>query len=214
MFSTLWHTLKRWLAPGSGELDAGARPAPRLADGASATRPAAQPAEALSPSPPVPYDEALLDRARTQWQFGDWASLAGITHEQIQHHPDRAKLALLAAAGLQQLGRADEAKALTRKALDWGCSPRLVRQILISGMHNSLARANAILGQEQEAMKHFEAAIDTGAPNADRLVKAARATFQLNLIGVPASFQLSWAGASRPPVAAAGNAATEQREHA
>jgi hypothetical protein len=140
----------------------------------------------------VPYDEALLDRARTQWQFGDWESLAAITQEYIQHHPDRAKLALMAAAGQQQLGRAEEAKTLTRQALDWGCSPRLVRQILISGMHNSLARANAILGHEQEAMTHFEAAIDAGTPNADRLVKAARATFQLNQVGVPVRFQIGF----------------------
>ena len=151
-----------------------------------------------NPTPPVPYDEALLDRARTQWQFGDWESLAAITQEHIQHHPDRAKLALMAAAGQQQLGRADEeAKTLTRQALDWGCSPRwmvrFLRQILISHMHHSLALANnAILGQEQEAMKHFEAAIDTGTPNADRLVKAARATFQLNQVGVPVRFQLAW----------------------
>ena len=26
----------------------------------------------------VPYDENLLERARTQWQFGDWESLARI----------------------------------------------------------------------------------------------------------------------------------------
>jgi tetratricopeptide (TPR) repeat protein len=138
------------------------------------------------------YDEALLDRARTQWQFGDWESLAAITHERVQHHPDRAKLGLLAAAGLQQLGRTDEAEKLIRQALDWGCSPRLVRQILVSGLHNTLARANAIIGQEKEAMKNFEAAIDTGTPNADRLVKAARATFQLNQIGVPMRSQVRW----------------------
>lgn len=47
---------------------------------------------------PIPYDEALLDRARTQWQFGDWESLAAITQQPLQHHPERAKLALMAAA--------------------------------------------------------------------------------------------------------------------
>ena len=62
--------------------------------------------------------------------------------------------------------------------------------MLICGMHNSLARANAILGQEQEAMKHFEAAIDTGTPNADRLVKAGRETLRLNQVGVPVRFRL------------------------
>ncbi len=44
---------------------------------------------------PVPYDENLLERARTQWQFGDWASLMKLERDTLQHHPDRAKLALL-----------------------------------------------------------------------------------------------------------------------
>lgn len=180
MLNALRQLLIRWLG---GSTPGGATPQLQHDGGSTAVR---------EGDHPVPFDEALLDRSRTQWQFGDWEALATLTQEQLQHHPERAKLALLAAAGQQQLGRAEEAKTLTRQALDWGCSPHLVRQILISGMHNSLARANAILGQEQEAMKHFEAAIDTGTPNADRLVKAARATFQLNQVGVPVRFQVGY----------------------
>jgi hypothetical protein len=48
--------------------------------------------------PPVPIDENLLERARTQWQFGDWPSLAAISRDALQHHPDLPKLALLAVA--------------------------------------------------------------------------------------------------------------------
>ncbi len=69
-----------------------------------------------NPTPPVPYDEALLDRARTQWPFGDWASLAGMTQEQIQHHPDRAKLALLAAMSRRQHAANTTARQLKRLA--------------------------------------------------------------------------------------------------
>jgi hypothetical protein len=61
-------------------------------------------------------------------------------------------------------------------------------------------------------MKHFEAAIDTGTPNADRLVKAARAAFQLNQIGVPVNPQLGWAGVLRPLLAPAGGVAADIRE--
>lgn len=131
---------------------------------------------------PKTVDEFLLDQSRTQWQFGDWESLATLSHERILGHPDRAKLALLGASGLQQLGRLDEAKVMIRQALDWGCSPQLVRQILISGVHNSLARAHAFLGEEQEANKHFAAAIDAGAPYSDRLVKVARLKHQMELV--------------------------------
>ena len=62
----------------------------------------------------VPYDENLLERSRTQWQFGDWASLVKLERDTLQHHPDRAKLALLAAAGHLQQGDNPAARQFTR----------------------------------------------------------------------------------------------------
>ena len=50
----------------------------------------------------LPCDENLLERARTQWQFGDWNSFAQLDRDTLQHHPDRAKLA----PPLMQAGRA------------------------------------------------------------------------------------------------------------
>ncbi|MBK8129399.1 MAG: hypothetical protein IPK53_10945 [bacterium] len=104
----------------------------------------------------VPYDESLLERARTQWQFGDWDSLTKIERDALQHHPDRAKLALLAAAGNLQTDNAGAAKQFIRLAQDWGCSKRLVSQILVAGVHNSLGRAALVTGQQPRAIKHFE----------------------------------------------------------
>ncbi len=116
----------------------------------------------------VPYDENLLERARTQWQFGDWESLIKIERETLQHHPDRAKLALLAAAGHMQLGDSSSARKFTQLAKDWGCSKKLISQILIAGVHNSLGRAAAVNGQDQRALQHFENAIAAGAQANDR----------------------------------------------
>jgi 2-polyprenyl-3-methyl-5-hydroxy-6-metoxy-1,4-benzoquinol methylase len=115
----------------------------------------------------VPYDENLLECARTQWQFGDWESLIKIERETLQHHPDRAKLALLAAAGHLQQGDNNTARQFTRLAQDWGCSKKMISQILIAGVHNSLGRAAAIIQQPQLAIKHFESSIATGMPSAD-----------------------------------------------
>jgi cephalosporin hydroxylase len=131
----------------------------------------------------VPYDENLLERARTQWQFGDWESLTKIERDNLQHHPDRAKLALLAAAGYLQTDNAGAAKQFIRLAQEWGCSKKLVSQILIAGVHNSLGRAAAIAGQQPRAFKHFESAIQTGTPGNDvRLLTQARAGEQLGQI--------------------------------
>lgn len=129
----------------------------------------------------VPYDENLLERARTQWQFGDWQSLANLDRDTLQHHPDRAKLVLLAAAGRLQIGQASEARQYIRLAQNWGCSKQLISQVLVSGVHNSIAMAAAIGAQEQRAALHFEKAIRVGLPGSDvKLLSQARAVHQLN----------------------------------
>lgn len=133
---------------------------------------------------PVPYDENLLERARTQWQFGDWESLARLNRETLEHHPDRAKLALLAAAGRLQQGQAQAARQFTRCAQDWGCSKKLISQILVAGVHNNLGRAAAVAGQQHRALKHFESAIANGAQGANRqLLEQARSSQQSIQLG-------------------------------
>lgn len=133
----------------------------------------------------VAYDENLLERARTQWQFGDWASLMSLDRETLQHHPDRAKLALLAAAGHMQQGDIQVARQFTRLAQDWGCSKKLVSQVLIAGVHNSLGRAASINGDAQRALQHFEDAIATVSPAGEvRLLTHARLGEQLNQLGL------------------------------
>ena len=129
----------------------------------------------------VPNDETLLEKARTQWQFGDWQSLVAIERDTLQHHPERAKLALLVSAGHMQWGDASQAMQFIRLATDWGAEKKLLARILIAGTHNSLARAAAISGGQARAVKHFEAAISTGTPGADvRLLTQARIDAQIN----------------------------------
>jgi hypothetical protein len=166
--------------------------------------------EARQPMPPmqdalehlVPFDENLLERSRTQWQFGDWASLAKLDRDTLQHHPDRAKLALLAAAGQAQQGDAEQARQYIRLAQDWGCSKKLISQVLISGVHNSLGRAAAAGGHAQKTAQHFENAIRVGMPNLDsRMLTQARAQQQLSDMGLVAPSPLFALGenAKLPP---------------
>jgi hypothetical protein len=134
----------------------------------------------------VPYDEDLLERARTQWQFGEWESLAMLERDTLQHHPDRARLALLAAAGHQQQGDTGAARQLTRLAQEWGCSKRLVSQIMISGVYNTLGRAAALVGHATRMEQHFQAAVATGAPGSDvRLLSKVRINQQLSQLRLP-----------------------------
>lgn len=115
----------------------------------------------------VPYDENLLERAKIQWRFGDWQSLVAIDHNSLKQHPERAKLALLAAAGHAQMGDTATARQLIDLAEDWGCSKRLIAQILIAGVHNCLGGAATVIGQEARAFAHFKDSVAIGTPEND-----------------------------------------------
>ncbi|WP_299160678.1 hypothetical protein [Accumulibacter sp.] len=151
----------------------------------------------------VPYDESLLERARTQWQFGDWQSLTKIENDTLQHHPDRAKLALLVAAGHMQTNDSGQARQYLRLSQDWGISRKLLSQILIAGVHNSLARAAAVAGKQARALKHFEFAIAIGTPGSDAtLLTQARSSEQLRQLGLDAPCRQVGVGASATAMAA------------
>ena len=133
----------------------------------------------------VPFDENLLERCRELWQQGDWEGLKFLDRDTLQHHPERARLALLAAAAHQQTGSIDESRTWLRLARDWGCSKQLISQIMISGVYNTLGRASAALGQMDRAQLHFEGAMRCGAPkgNVAQLTQARIAT-QLPTMGL------------------------------
>lgn len=135
----------------------------------------------------VPYDENLLERSSEQWQFGDWQSLAALQRDTLQHHPNRAKLALLAAGAQQQLGNMMTARQFTRLAQDWGCSKKMISQVLIAGVHNTLGRATAIAGRSQQTLAHFQNAVKIAVPGADsRLLAQVRVREELRQLGLPA----------------------------
>lgn len=129
------------------------------------------------------YDEGLGERACSQWQFGDWESLASLDQDILQQHSDRAKLALFAAAGHLQIGNVAEARQLFRIALDWGIGKQSIVNIVIAGVHNSLGRFAALAEQQQRMLKHFELSVAAGTPGAEiRLITQARIGEQLQQI--------------------------------
>ncbi|MCK7579953.1 MAG: tetratricopeptide repeat protein [Chromatiales bacterium] len=134
----------------------------------------------------MPCDEQLFDRVLTQWQFGDWNRLAGLDPDAFAHHPRRARLALLAAAGHQQLGRLEEARRLVRLAHEWGCDRTLIERVLISGVYNTLGRANALAGRQGRARERLETALAVGAPGQDLgLLMPVRIRHQFDDTGLP-----------------------------
>ena len=102
----------------------------------------------------------LLDRARMQWQFGEWHDLASLSEDEVRDHPECDKLALLIGAAWQQLDEPDQAAHFVKRAIAWGCDRALVARLLVAGVHNTLARASGLAGQHARALGHFQKAVD------------------------------------------------------
>ena len=116
------------------------------------------------------HAEISLTRARAAWEMGDWAALAGLADRSLESHDDRAKLALLAAVGLAQLGDMAGARRFCDMARGWGCTDTLMAQVLIGGTLNSLGRVACLLDRNARARGYFEASIATVNPRADAAI--------------------------------------------
>ncbi len=137
-------------------------------------------------------DGNLLEKAYTQWMIGDWQSLAAINPEELDQHPDRSKLALLAAMGQIQSDNLVNARKLINLAIKWGAEKKQISQILIAESYNSLGRIAMISGHHEKAIKHFEQSIKTGMPGVDsRIMANAKKNFYIENIKCRSILSLS-----------------------
>ena len=121
------------------------------------------------------HDSKLLDNAHTQWQFGDWDSLIKLPRESLEAHPERAKLALLVAAGHQQLGDMKATGDFVQLAQDWGCDKQQISRVLVAGVYNTLGNAALIQSNIEASKKYFRAALEgVGSTRALNLLIQAR----------------------------------------
>ena len=148
----------------------------------------------LLPAPPdcnvAEYDAALLERVRLQWMMGDWQALARLERDNVTHHPERGQIAAYVGAGLQQLGRHQEAQHWLEDAKIWGCARRLLAEILLSGVYYTLARAALVAGDRPRALRNLKESLEVGMPGHDvGLLARARISAQAQIPGVLA---LEW----------------------
>jgi predicted O-methyltransferase YrrM len=130
------------------------------------TRSAGPTANRLLPAPgtadmgKLPYDDGLLDQCRRKWRQGDWAALASLTAEQLESHPERARIAVMVASAHQALGEFTQTRHLVHLARQWGCDEHLMTRVLVAGVHNTLGRAAAAGGRlRDQAVAHFRDAL-------------------------------------------------------
>ena len=107
-------------------------------------------------------EAALLDRARLLWLAGDWQALTAMAGERGEAPGVSPHMAVLFAAGLLQLGETGEARAWIARAREGGADAAALTRMLISGASNSVGRGFHLLGREDRARAHFDAAAAMG----------------------------------------------------
>ena len=146
----------------------------------------------------VAYDPELLDRARMQWQFGEWESLVQIDQNTLESHPERAKLALLVASAHQQVNDHVAARRFVKISSDWGCDKKLIAQLLIAGVHNTLGKAATLLNDDPKALQHFRDSV-VGVSGDRRLAGQARAMHEMAQLGLKTPDSSLWLRLGRDP---------------
>ena len=151
-----------------------------------------------------PYEEGLLKKATTQWEFGAWSALIALSPRELSLHPDRAQLALYRAAGHLQVGSLDEARQCLLQALEWGCARSRALRILAAGAYNSLGRAELSAGRADRAAGFFGRSLEMGSPHSD-VALLARARAGEQVLQVNQMMSSKWyqrLGLPRPPLSA------------
>lgn len=129
-------------------------------------------------------DSPPLARAKSQWLVGDWNALCELDADTIASHPERDRLALLVACAHQQRADHELAREYTRRAIGWGCDPKLVARLLISGVHNTLGRVAALKADDSSLHSHFTQALAVTGDAESGLATPTRAVRELADLGL------------------------------
>ncbi|WP_150046776.1 hypothetical protein [Methylomonas rhizoryzae] len=102
----------------------------------------------------------ILAGIQDEWRVGNWENLTQVKFETINNHPERAKLAVLVAAGYLQLGNKTYAQQLIDAASQWHCDRLFLFRILISGVYNTLGKTESLINHNDRALNFFAAALN------------------------------------------------------
>lgn len=107
----------------------------------------------------APDNIKALPAAREQWQRCDWASLVSLTLDELQDHPDRAKLVLLPGIGQINIGDMNQENNLTNSQ-KLGALTKTNSKLPLRNTHAKLSECLVIAGKRENVEKHDQISIN------------------------------------------------------
>ncbi|HMO13083.1 MAG TPA: hypothetical protein PKD64_08480 [Pirellulaceae bacterium] len=115
----------------------------------------------------------LYRNLRAKWQVAAWEEIVSHDLSSLADDPERGKLAMIVAVAHSSLGNFSDSRTFAQQAIDWGCRTSIVRQLLVSAVYDSLARAAVALQDEQMQTQCFGEALRCGECEGDLTGKIA-----------------------------------------
>lgn len=103
----------------------------------------------------VPYNANHFDEAREQWAAANWKALGHVDPDELENHPDRARLAMIGAASALQMGDRRSADELIQRAMLWGCDKHFMLSVLVASAQHCLGRASLAADRTDQADQHL-----------------------------------------------------------
>ncbi|MDG3088655.1 hypothetical protein P7F88_22360 [Vibrio hannami] len=104
--------------------------------------------------------QLTLSDVKVNWYKANWNSLIKIDVSDHALNPDIAQIAALVAYAYQQIGDTKNCKDTIELAIQYGCDRNLLNRLLISSLHNSIAKLYAISGEDEASLEHFKKSIE------------------------------------------------------
>lgn len=139
--------------------------------------------------PTSTQDDEHLQLAKTLWVEGSWVKLIELG-DKTEHCAHTSETSMYIATAYAQQGDLEKARQYWEQATEGEAGANSNRlqgyKLLLSGVHNSLARAKAVNSELHKGQSHWDKSVGlviTGPQQ--RLAKQIRAKYQLRQLGLP-----------------------------
>lgn len=123
--------------------------------------------------------EKSYNAVKAAWFLGAWQKLVAEDPNVYKEHEQHAKILAFISSAHFQLGNTDLGLELAKKSITAGIDYETLSAIMISSLHNSIAKVYSLLDEDEIAKHHFHDAMTIDGRNSDDFLLDARILAEL-----------------------------------
>jgi FkbM family methyltransferase len=128
--------------------------------------------------------EDIYRQVKSLWLKGAWEMLIDFDKQEINNHQNRDSIYLFISDAMLHLGMHEKSQNLVKQCLSSGCSVAHATKILISGLHNTLARIFLLKKDIEKSKKYFKSALEITGTYSTEFCVDRRANIEATSLGL------------------------------